>query len=103
MKNYSLFEKYNIDLKDSTIIDVFVGWDVNIEGGLTIIFEKQFDERGFIIFGYTELGEWIEYCQIGNKIIVNLPDFAYSDPLIKKSRQPEIDYIQDIISEYKIK
>jgi len=39
------------------------GW----EGGLVIVFTKLY-ERGLLVLGYTELGEWIYHLQLGDKI-----------------------------------
>jgi hypothetical protein len=63
----------NPHLIGAKIIDTFVLYDGDAdrpayEGGLTIIFEKD-NERGILIYGYTDLGEWIDFLQVGNKVI----------------------------------
>jgi hypothetical protein len=72
-RNYSVTKISNPYLIGAKIIDTFVLHDGDAdrpayEGGLTIIFEKD-NERGILIYGYTDLGEWIDFLQVGNKVI----------------------------------
>jgi hypothetical protein len=101
MKDYSLFENFGIDLKDKTILDIFIArnkfGERLFEGGLVIIFEK-FSKRGLLIINYTELGEWIKYYQFGNNIIVDFDEFFYEDDCYKE----QIAFVQNVVKEYKI-
>ena len=75
MKDYTVTEEINKYLIGSTIIDSFVAdQEVGFEGGLTVIFEKD-NQRGILIYGYTEIGEWLEYLQVGK---VKINDFEKS-------------------------
>ena len=98
IKNYSLFLNYKIDLINSIILDIFVAdCEVGFEGGLTIIFETGF-AKGIVIVGYTELGEWIEYYQIGNEIIKDFDGYYYEDNYGKD----RIDFVKKLVYEYDI-
>ena len=44
------------------------------DGGLTIILKND-KERGILIYGYNDLGEWITYLQVGNKVIYGHLDY----------------------------
>lgn len=71
IQDYQVTGWCNPYLIGSTIIDMFVLSKKSVgyfEGGLTIIFEKD-KERGVLIYGYNDLGEWIQYLQVGNKVI----------------------------------
>lgn len=92
VKDYSVTEAYNSYLVDSKIVDIFVSRNIGIEGGLTVIFEKD-KERGILIFGYNELGEWIEFLQVSNKKIESIPDYFDSEV---------VDSVNQLIKEYKI-
>jgi len=99
MKDYRLFIDYGIDLKNATIIDIFMAdsRQVGFEGGLTIIFEKNL-KRGLMIIGFNELGSWIEHYQIGNKV-KDLKSFADGGYLNKD----QIIFIENLVTEYNIK
>jgi hypothetical protein len=67
-------------LEGSTIITSKMT-ESNIEGGFSIVFKKD-NKIGIIVFGYTELGEWIEWLYFdGNDIIMS--DY-YGDNLKKE-------------------
>jgi hypothetical protein len=90
IQDYQITEGFNSYLIGSEIIDMFVLSTDSVgynDGGLTIIFEKN-KERGILIYGYNDLGEWITYLQIGNKVIyghLNYFDYPYKvDELIRK-------------------
>jgi len=55
-------------LEDSYIEKMYIdSFDHGWEGGLVIVFSKDY-ERGLLVLGYTELGEWIYHLQLGSKI-----------------------------------
>lgn len=91
VKDYSVAKICNPYLIDSKIIDIFVSYNIGIEGGLTVIFERD-KERGILIFGYTELGEWIAFLQVGANQIVSL---KYYDSEV-------FDRVNQLVQEYQI-
>ena len=98
IKDYKLFESYEIDLKNVTILDIFMadGRQVGFEGGLTIIFKKDL-EKGLVIIGFNELGSWIEHYQVGSKV-KNLKGFADGGHLNKK----QVMFIKELVYQYNI-
>lgn len=87
IQDYEVTGKFNTYFIGAKIIDVFV-ISKNVkndcfEGGLTVIFEKG-TERGLCIFGYTELGEWVDFFQVGNKVLRELPKHFEYDYMIEK-------------------
>lgn len=94
MKDYDVTAELNKYLVGSTIIDSFVaGEDAHLEGGLIIIFKKD-NKRCILIYGYTEIGEWIEYLKVGEQIIEKGLSYKYNN----ETRE----YINNIIHEYGI-
>lgn len=75
-KTYGPMEEGDEDIKDITeallgYTVVGVGktetyktkdWEGHVEGGLTLMLEKDGKKRK-VILGYTELGEWLEYAE----------------------------------------
>lgn len=45
-------------LKNSRIVEMYTPSSSGLEGGLTIVFDKD-GELGIYIMGYTELGDWV--------------------------------------------
>lgn len=87
MRDNEVTEALNKYLEGSTIITSKMT-ESNIEGGFSITFKKD-NKIGIVVFGYTELGEWIEWLYFdGNDIIIS--DY-YGDSLKKE--------FKDIISE----
>lgn len=90
LKDYSVTKVCNSYLVGSKIIDIFVLRNIDIEGGLTVIFERD-KERGIVILGYSELGEWVEFLQVGNKKIIDCLGF-----------EEVVDSLNQLIKEYQI-
>lgn len=88
--DYEVTGAFNPYLIGSKIIDMFVLSENRVnhgEGKLTVIFEKD-RERGILIYGYNDLGEWISFLQVGNKVIhghLDYFDYPYMiDQLIRE-------------------
>ncbi len=67
-------------IKGSVIERLYKPYSGELEGGLTIIFTKD-DKKGIVIFGYTELGEWVEY-------------FEYDSEIFASSKYGKDDYLR---------
>ena len=93
VKDYRVTDECNSYLVGKKIVDMFALQNIGIEGGLTIIFESDKDkQRGILVLGYNELGEWITFLQVGANQIVSL---KYYDSEV-------IDSINHLIKEYQI-
>jgi hypothetical protein len=72
IQDYRVTGTFNPYLIGAKIIDVFVLSEDVIgcggDRGMAIIFEKD-NERGMLIYGYNDLGEWINFLQVGNKVV----------------------------------
>lgn len=93
IQDYKVTGAFNPHLIGSKIVDMFVLSKDSVgycEGGLTIIFEKG-KERGILIYGYNDLGEWISFLQVGNKVIqAHLDYFEYTYMIDKLIREYHI-------------
>ncbi|WP_312648613.1 hypothetical protein [Aminipila sp.] len=91
VKDYRVTEECNSYLVGSKIVDIFALHNIGIEGGLTIIFERDKDkQRGILVLGYNDLGQWIEYLRVGNE---KVKDYLDSEA---------IDSVNHLIKEYQI-
>lgn len=98
MKSYELLERYGLDLKQATIVDIFQLEVVPFEGGLTVIFRKD-EQNGIVIFCYTELGIWVEYYQHGKTKVVDLESFYHDNDYYNDA----VNAIKNLLFEYDIK
>jgi hypothetical protein len=72
VQDYSVTGDFNPYIVGAKIIDTFV-LSKDITGsysdrGSALIFEKD-DARGILICGYNDIGEWIDFLQVGNNVI----------------------------------
>ena len=99
MKSYKIAGLFNQYLIGATVIDSFTA-EVSdgLEGGLTIVFEKQ-GKKGVLILCYNDLGEWLEYLQIGNEKIKDFEHYVYTETIYKAQTQ----YVDALCVEYEIR